>query len=134
MVFEGKDFTDLLYTLEETEADSTQARVKDASAKEGGLLDLAGHRALWSSTAVPRPPKIWKLLACRACRGAIMIGKALRLSEMERVIANLSTLQQPFNCPHGRPTFRHLADTNAAREMPKQSPPLANIVRVPAAI
>lgn len=120
MVFGEKDVHDLLYTLEEAEA--AQER---PMATQGRLLDLAGHRGLWSSTALPRPAKVWQLLACRACRGAIMVGKALRQAEMERVLRNLGTLEQPWNCPHGRPTMRHLIDSSTARRVPALVPPLA---------
>merc|ERR1711920_796535 len=120
--------TDLLYSLEESETDKSQLSLKDTSARKEGLLDLSSHRALWSATAVPRPPKIWKLLACRACRSAIMIGKGLKKHEMEKVIANLSSLQHPWSCPHGRPTMRHLADTTAARDAPRHARPLAALL------
>lgn len=53
----------------------------------------------------------WRnVLASRACRSSIMIGSALKTSKMETVIRHLSTLDQPWNCPHGRPTMRHLYD------------------------
>jgi hypothetical protein len=41
------------------------------------------------------------MLAMRACRSSIMIGKALNLRQMRRVLDNLATLQAPWNCPHG---------------------------------
>merc|ERR1719263_2077315 len=129
MVFGDKDIHELLYRLEEAESDPSQIRVKDPSDSRAGLLDLAGHRGLWSSTALPRPPKVWKMLASSACRHAIMIGKALRVSEMEKVLANLGTLQQPWNCPHGRPTMRHLIDTAAAWQSPPRSEPLAAFLK-----
>jgi len=125
LMFGDKDIHDLLYTLEQAESDQSEIRVKERSDKNTGLLDLAGHRGLWSSTALPRPPKVWKMLANRACRYAIMIGKALRVSEMEKVLSNLGTLQQPWNCPHGRPTMRHLIDTAAAWVTPPRPAPLA---------
>lgn len=124
MVFGEPDILDLLHSIEESEADSCTASMQDASARTG-LLDLSGHRALWSATAVPRPAKVWQLMACRACRKAIMIGKALRVHEMERVLSNLGTLQQPWNCPHGRPTLRHLVDSSAARQTLVPRSPLA---------
>lgn len=129
LVFGEKDIHDLLFTLTEAEADQSLPSARDASqgAVSAGLLDLAGHRGLWSSTAVPRPPKVWQLLACRACRGAVMIGKALRVSEMEKILTNLGTLQQPWNCPHGRPTMRHLVNAGGARQAPKAKPPLAKL-------
>mmetsp|Transcript_88087 Transcript_88087/g.169516 ORF Transcript_88087/g.169516 Transcript_88087/m.169516 type:complete len:1035 (-) Transcript_88087:162-3266(-) len=127
MVFNEKDIHDLLYTLEESESDSRRPSTQDASAS-GSLLDLAGHRALWSSTALPRPAKVWQLLACRACRGAIMIGKALRAHEMEKILSNLGSLEQPFHCPHGRPTMRHLVDAGSCKTTPHAAPPLARLL------
>lgn len=127
MVFNEKDIHDLLYTLEESESDNRRPSMQDTSAS-GSLLDLAGHRALWSSTALPRPAKVWQLLACRACRGAIMIGKALRTHEMEKVLSNLGSLEQPFHCPHGRPTMRHLVDAGACKATPQAAPPLARLL------
>jgi DNA mismatch repair protein PMS2 len=129
LMFGDKDVHELLYTLEQAESDRGEIRVQDASKASSGLLDLAGHRGLWSSTAVPRPPKVWKLMASRACRSAIMVGKALRVSEMEKVVANLGMLQQPWNCPHGRPTLRHLIDTSAAWQSPPRSEPLAAFLK-----
>lgn len=49
------------------------------------------------------------MLASRACRSSIMIGKALDRREMRLVLEHLSRLDSPWNCPHGRPTMRHLA-------------------------
>ena len=57
---------------------------------------------------VPRPSRVRSVLASRACRSSIMIGKHLTLGTMRRVVSNLSNLQSPWNCPHGRPTMRHL--------------------------
>jgi len=132
LVFDEKDILDLIWKLEETETDADRSTHRDDSARgseaSSGLLDLTAHRALWSATAVPRPPKVWSLLACRACRGAIMVGRALKDTEMERVLCNLGTLQQPWNCPHGRPTMRHLVDTSAAKRVPRRSPPLATLL------
>ena len=56
-----------------------------------------------------RPSKVRSMLAMRACRCSIMIGRALDKQQMERVLAHLAELKAPWNCPHGRPTMRHLA-------------------------
>lgn len=37
-----------------------------------------------------------------------MVGKSLGQRQMERVVRNLGQLDKPWNCPHGRPTMRHL--------------------------
>ncbi len=38
------------------------------------------------------------------------------LMEMKEVIINLQKCDNPFNCPHGRPTFIHLSDTQLKKE------------------
>uniref|UniRef100_A0A5S6QKI7 MutL C-terminal dimerisation domain-containing protein n=1 Tax=Trichuris muris TaxID=70415 RepID=A0A5S6QKI7_TRIMR len=58
---------------------------------------------------VHRPAKLREIFASKACRKSIMIGTALRCDEMKRILKNLSTADSPWNCPHGRPTVRHLA-------------------------
>ncbi|OGM40675.1 DNA mismatch repair protein (Pms1) [Aspergillus bombycis] len=57
---------------------------------------------------VPRPSKVRKMFAMRACRSSIMIGKNLSQKQMTRVVRNMGTIDKPWNCPHGRPTMRHL--------------------------
>ncbi|CAH6721197.1 DNA mismatch repair protein Pms1p [[Candida] jaroonii] len=49
-----------------------------------------------------------KILASKACRKSIMIGQHLTRPTMKRVVQNLSNLDKPWNCPHGRPTVRFL--------------------------
>ena len=48
------------------------------------------------------------LFASKACRTAVMVGDSLARSKMVEIVTGLSDLQQPWNCPHGRPTFKHL--------------------------
>lgn len=55
-----------------------------------------------------RPSKVRSMFAMRACRSSIMIGQALSSAKMSQVVKNLSNLDKPWNCPHGRPTMRHL--------------------------
>ena len=52
--------------------------------------------------------RVRAMLAMRACRSSIMIGKALDRPLMQRILEHLADLQAPWNCPHGRPTMRHL--------------------------
>lgn len=63
---------------------------------------------------VPRPSKVRKMFAMRACRSSIMIGKALTHQQMERVVRHMGEMEKPWNCPHGRPTMRHLCGLGAA--------------------
>ena len=68
----------------------------------------------WAGGAVVRPSRVRAMLASRACRSSIMIGRPLTRGAMRRVLANLSRLHSPWNCPHGRPTMRHLCVLPAA--------------------
>lgn len=61
-----------------------------------------------STNAIIRPSKVRAMFAMRACRSSIMIGQPLSQTRMETVVQHLSTLDKPWNCPHGRPTMRHI--------------------------
>ena len=43
-----------------------------------------------------------------------MIGKVLPFKAMNSTIYKLSGMIQPFNCPHGRPTLRHIVSFAAS--------------------
>ncbi|RKF72142.1 putative dna mismatch repair protein [Golovinomyces cichoracearum] len=78
---------------------------------------LADHPFSSDSTMIPRPSRVQKMLAMRACRSSIMIGKTLTHKQMKKIVSHLGELDKPWNCPHGRPTMRHLCgmdmwDTN----------------------
>jgi DNA mismatch repair protein PMS2 len=73
------------------------------------LEELIALLAEHQSGTVPRPSKVRKMFAMRACRSSIMIGKTLTQRQMERVVKHLGELDKPWNCPHGRPTMRHLS-------------------------
>lgn len=60
-------------------------------------------------STVPRPGKVRKMFAMRACRSSIMIGKTLSRRQMADVLRHMGEIEKPWNCPHGRPTMRHLA-------------------------
>ncbi|KAF8426910.1 hypothetical protein EV426DRAFT_425318 [Tirmania nivea] len=63
-----------------------------------------------AKTAIPRPSKVRKTFAMRACRSSVMVGKALTIEQMKKVVRHMGKLDKPWNCPHGRPTMRHLCD------------------------
>ncbi|KAJ5984270.1 hypothetical protein N7481_006369 [Penicillium waksmanii] len=72
------------------------------------LIVLLSESPAANSVSVPRPSKVRKMFAMRACRSSIMIGKTLTARQMQRVVYNMGTIDKPWNCPHGRPTMRHL--------------------------
>ncbi|CAI8603789.1 unnamed protein product [Vicia faba] len=63
------------------------------------------------------PPRVRAMLASRACRSSIMIGDALGRNEMQKILEHLAELKSPWNCPHGRPTMRHLVDLTKVHKM-----------------
>ncbi|KAM9305518.1 mismatch repair endonuclease PMS2 [Gastrophryne carolinensis] len=56
-----------------------------------------------------RPSRVGQMFASRACRKSVMIGTALNLHEMKKLVTHMGEIEQPWNCPHGRPTMRHIA-------------------------
>jgi DNA mismatch repair protein PMS2 len=72
------------------------------------LIVLLSEASGVNGISVPRPSKVRKMFAMRACRSSIMIGKTLTTRQMQRVVRNMGMIDKPWNCPHGRPTMRHL--------------------------
>ncbi|MCF7930324.1 MAG: DNA mismatch repair endonuclease MutL [Acholeplasmataceae bacterium] len=50
-----------------------------------------------------------KLAKDISCKGAIKANKSLSLSEINAIVKNLRTCENPYTCPHGRPTFIKLS-------------------------
>lgn len=61
------------------------------------------------ANSIPRPEKVQRMLAMRACRSSVMIGKTLTKRQMKGIVEKMGEIDKPWNCPHGRPTMRHLA-------------------------
>lgn len=59
---------------------------------------------------VCRPSKLRQMFASRACRKSVMVGMPLTPGAMRKVVSHLGELHHPWNCPHGRPTMRHLVN------------------------
>ena len=69
---------------------------------------LAENPSSSSSEDVQRPTKVRRMFAMRACRSSVMIGKTLTLKQMGALVRKMGKIDKPWNCPHGRPTMRHL--------------------------
>ncbi|RGP68314.1 DNA mismatch repair pms2 [Fusarium longipes] len=76
------------------------------------LIALLGEESS-ESKHIPRPSKVRKMFASRACRSSVMIGKALTHGQMETLVRHMAELDKPWNCPHGRPTMRHLCQLDS---------------------
>ena len=86
VVFDIEDLEELIHLLSESPVAATSVK----------------------STSIPRPSKVRKMFAMRACRSSIMIGKTLTNKQMSTVVKHMGEMDKPWNCPHGRPTMRHL--------------------------
>ncbi|CAJ1960863.1 unnamed protein product [Cylindrotheca closterium] len=65
-----------------------------------------------ASSLIARLPKAISMFASRSCRSSIMIGTALSQSEMKKIVSRLADVEFPWNCPHGRPTLRHVGNVS----------------------
>ncbi|XP_017273786.1 mismatch repair endonuclease PMS2 [Kryptolebias marmoratus] len=59
-----------------------------------------------------RPSRVRQMFASRACRKSVMVGTPLSGSEMKKLVVHMGEIEHPWNCPHGRPTLRYLANLN----------------------
>ncbi|KAK1998985.1 DNA mismatch repair protein MutL [Colletotrichum falcatum] len=92
------------------------------------LVSLLGdHHLTEARSSAPRPSKVRSMFAMRACRSSIMIGKALSQKQMEKLVRHMGELDKPWNCPHGRPTMRHLSGLGSWDDMGwKEAEPKVN--------
>lgn len=82
-----------------------------------------------SDRLLARLPKAIAMFASRACRTSIMIGTALSHKEMNTIVQKLAKVDVPWNCPHGRPTMRHV--TNVLSMLLKDERRAAEHIAVP---
>lgn len=68
--------------------------------REGAVENKENHQF--------RPSRVSQMLASRACRSAVMIGTVLNNNEMQKLVMQMAQMENPWSCPHGRPTIRHL--------------------------
>lgn len=65
-----------------------------------------------SPGVICRPTRVRKMFASRACRMSTMVGTALSREEMRTIVRHMGQMDHPWNCPHGRPTMRHVINLN----------------------
>lgn len=55
-------------------------------------------------------------IATMACHSSIRFHRPLTLEEMQKVVDDLRCCEQPFHCPHGRPTFIEMSMKELEKE------------------
>ncbi|KAF8980209.1 Mismatch repair endonuclease pms2 [Entomortierella lignicola] len=117
VVFDLQDFEELVFLLSQQTALPAGDVNENPECEESRHSDK-GHdhckHGRQSSGAGPetmiRCSKVRALFASRACRRSVMIGHVLNHSQMKKIVRHMGEIDQPWNCPHGRPTMRHLLD------------------------
>ena len=81
----------------------------------GVPMDLYGYREqelfrevldeLVAENVTGTPESIRIRIATMACKAAVKGNMKMSLSEVESLLDELMTLENPYNCPHGRPTI-----------------------------
>ncbi len=94
-LFSLKDIDELLFILSENELNP--GSISTSSSEQSSITDL-------------KSSSLRAMFASKACRKSVMIGDSLNMTEMKRIITHLNEIEKPFNCPHGRPTMRHLVN------------------------
>ena len=73
---------------------------------------------LLDAVAVEQVVMEWEdaLAATIACHGSVRAGMTLAHDEMDALLRQLETTDNPHNCPHGRPTVVHFTEYQLERE------------------
>ena len=89
--------------------------VLTAEDAEGLLVALAGEDEGPGDPARLRERVLGNVAASRACRGAIKIHHPLSGAAMEQLVSQLLACEDPYTCPHGRPTMLAMRDAELER-------------------
>ncbi|KAI9688107.1 MAG: hypothetical protein M1822_001613 [Bathelium mastoideum] len=109
ITFTLADLEELLVLLREWHGPTSAAQCTNTPSLTAFDVLRQTHSHVTDGANIPRPGKVRKMFAMRACRGSIMVGRTLTHPQMQQVVRHLGVLDKPWNCPHGRPTMRHLA-------------------------
>ncbi|KAF9903348.1 hypothetical protein EC991_003887 [Linnemannia zychae] len=106
VVFDLQDFEELVFLLSQ-QSNSSYGSLEDDDSEPG---HQRRHNLHSPQDRMIRCSKVRALFASRACRRSVMIGHVLNHAQMKRIVRHMGEIDQPWNCPHGRPTMRHLLD------------------------
>ena len=98
MGFETEDFGSGSVALRSMPADLYGCNEKELFL---AILDELSENPLRGA----QPDVILQKLASMACKSAVKGNSRLDIREMKELIDELLTLENPYHCPHGRPTI-----------------------------
>jgi len=113
VTFGVDDIQELASLIEAQGGSRRRGRRKKAGEEDGGGGDDDDD----DDDDIPRLPKLHSVFASRACRSAVMVGTPLTHRKQQEILGHLTGLANPWSCPHGRPTMRHLVDLHALRDV-----------------
>ncbi len=79
------------------------------------VLELAASEEQSTDPAALKRQILESVAADRACKAAIKIHHALPMAQMEQLVASLFACDDPYSCPHGRPTLLEMSDAELER-------------------
>ncbi len=97
-------FTTTLWSDNEIAVHSAPVLCKNIKATVSGLL--IEYKQIKNSS----PEYLKEKVASMACRRSIMAGDKVSLLELNKLVNDLLSLENPFSCPHGRPAVVELND------------------------
>lgn len=77
------------------------------------FLETLNELGLKGSGALSAP--VDRVLATMACKAAVKGGDVISMQEMDTVLDELLTLNNPYHCPHGRPTIFSMSRSELER-------------------
>jgi len=116
----GPDLEQLGFSLSEMSGNvvavSATPAVLTPGLAEQMLVSLASETGENDSTAEELKRRLLEALAAsQSCRAAVKMHHQLSAEEMESLMSELFTAEQPYACPHGRPIVLKMADIELER-------------------
>jgi DNA mismatch repair protein MutL len=109
------DFENLGYSLEPFGGNAWRVLAVPAALGDGNKVRSL-LEGLVDDLLSGKIPQGWDAILTRAaCRGSVKAGDPLTLGEMSHLIKELQGVAKPWTCPHGRPTFLGLTDSDLAK-------------------
>ena len=91
-----------------------EKHIKEPSECKQLLIELIDTIA--DESATHDPERITEKVASMSCKAAVKGNNRLSFQEAEKLIDELLTLDNPYNCPHGRPTIITMTETDLEKK------------------